>query len=195
MFALRCASLFLLASTALVSSAPAPVAEPQVDVTIEKRASISSITGVLNTLEGSVGSILPQIDTLVASGTAVTSSAVAPLILQLVTTLDIATTSLALLSLGLRDAPLEKRQTEQDVANLAAGLVTDIANTLGPLEAMGIAGLSGLLGTVDTALNGVLVGLDGLLAGVLTIVAGLVVTVAGLLNSLGLGAVLGSLGL
>jgi hypothetical protein len=63
MFALRFASFFLLATTTFVSASPVtvPGSEPIAIATVEKRASISSIDGVLNTLEGAVGSILPQI--------------------------------------------------------------------------------------------------------------------------------------
>ncbi|KAF7300203.1 hypothetical protein MKEN_01344100 [Mycena kentingensis (nom. inval.)] len=214
MFSLRLASLFLLASSTLVSAnpvaAPEPAPVPAV-VEFDKRASISSITGiithlkfppkpssVITTLENTVGTILPQIDALVVSGSAVTATAVAPLVLQLVLALNTATTSLALLKLGLRDLDLsevERRQSIDDVAGLTAGVITDIVDTLGPLEDLGITGLAGLLSSVDTALNNVLVGLEGLLAGVLVLVSGLVVTVAGVLGSLGLGSVLGILGL
>jgi len=193
MFALRFSSLFLLATTTFVSASPVtvPSSERVSIAAAEKRASISSVNGVLNTLEGAVGSILPQIENLVSTATA-TEANVAPLVLDLVISLDTATTSLALLGLGLK-----KRQSEQDVATLVAGIVSDVANTLNGLEGLtsSIPGLSGLLGTVDLALNSVLVGLDGVLAGVLTIVAGLLGDVTGILGSLGLTSVLGSLGL
>ncbi|KAK7045153.1 Sc15 protein [Favolaschia claudopus] len=197
MFALRLVSLFFLATTTFVSASPvaAPVLVPVADSTVQleafdKRASISSITGVLNTLEGKVGSILPQIDNLVATASA-TEANVAPLVLQLTTALNSASLSLTLLGLGL------KRQTEADVANLVAGLVSDIATSLNGLEglASSIPGLSGLTGTVDVALNSVLVNLNGLLAGILGTLAGLLGPVTGILSGLGLTGVLGSLGL
>jgi hypothetical protein len=59
-------------------------------------------------------------ENLVSTATA-TEANVAPLVLELVTALDTATTSLALLGLGLK-----KRQSEQDVANLIAGIVSVI---------------------------------------------------------------------
>jgi hypothetical protein len=63
MFALRFACFFLLATTTFVSAGPVtvPGSEPIAIAAVEERASISSIDGVLNTLEGAVGSILPQI--------------------------------------------------------------------------------------------------------------------------------------
>ncbi|KAF7344657.1 Sc15 protein [Mycena venus] len=199
MFTLRLASLFFLAIATFVAASPVAVLEPEpVPIaTVEKRASISSIDGVLNTLQGKVGSILPQMETLVSTAT-VTEANVAPLVLELVLAIDTATTSLSFLRLGLK-----KRQSEQDVANLVAGIVSDVANMFNGVEGSAPSGsgslpdLSGLLSTVDLALNSLLVSLDGLLAGVLTIVTGLlgVGDVTGILGSLGLTSVLGLLAL
>jgi hypothetical protein len=60
------------------------------------------------------------LENLVSTATA-TEANVAPLVLELVTALDTATISLALLGLGLK-----KRQSEQDVANLIASIVSVI---------------------------------------------------------------------
>lgn len=60
------------------------------------------------------------LENLVSTATA-TEANVAPLVLELVTALDTATISLTLLGLGLK-----KRQSEQDVANLIAGIVSVI---------------------------------------------------------------------
>ncbi|KAJ7804865.1 hypothetical protein B0H14DRAFT_2611961 [Mycena olivaceomarginata] len=119
MFVLRLASLFFQATTTFVAASPvaAPEPEPVPIATVQKRASISSIDGILNTLEGKVSSILPQIENLVLMATA-TEANVAPLILELITALDTATTSLALLGLALK-----KCQSEQDVVNLVTGSV------------------------------------------------------------------------
>ncbi|KAJ7065658.1 hypothetical protein C8F01DRAFT_1351640 [Mycena amicta] len=186
MFALRFASLFLLASTSLVSASPAaaPVAA------VDKRASTADIQGVLDTLQSSVGSILPQIDSLVSGGTA-TDATVTPLINDLTAALDTATSSLAALPAS------RKRQSDDDIANLVAGLITDISNTLDGLlgAAITIPALGGLLAGVDTSLNQVLKGLETLLAGVLNLVANLLVDVAALLRSLALGLTLATLGL
>jgi hypothetical protein len=61
MVALRFVSLFLLATITFISASPAtvPGSEPIAIAAVEKRASISNINGILNTLESAVGSILP----------------------------------------------------------------------------------------------------------------------------------------
>ncbi|KAJ7439111.1 hypothetical protein FB451DRAFT_1447434 [Mycena latifolia] len=187
MLALRFTSLFLLASTFVAASPAAPLPG-----SVEKRASTADIQTVLTTLQTSTGSILPQIDAVVANGTA-TDATVTPLINELTAALDTATASLA----ALPATTGSKRQSDDDIANLVAGIITDIANALEGLlgTATTIPGLGGLLAGVDTSLNQVLVGLETLLAGVLNLVANLLVDVAGLLRSLALGLTLATLGL
>ncbi|KAF7333305.1 Sc15 protein [Mycena sanguinolenta] len=181
MFAFRFASLFLLA-TSFVSGA----------AVVEKRSSTADIETVLNTLKNSTDSILPQITALSSGGTA-TDATVTPLITDLTTALNTATASLATLT----PVTSTKRQSDDDIANLVAGIVTDIANALDTLlgDASAIPDLGTLLSGVDTALDQVLVGLETLLAGVLNLVATLLVDVAGLLRSLAFGLTLASLGL
>ncbi|CAK5277784.1 unnamed protein product [Mycena citricolor] len=188
MFALRFTSLFFLFSTAsLVAASPTPVAEA---LSVDKRASSADVSGVVTTLQTSVGSILPQIDSLVSSGSA-TDQTVTPLIGQLTTALDTAVIALGELPLS------RKRQSTDQVANLVAGIIKDITTTLDGLTqtASTVPGLGGLLAGVDTSLNQVLIGLETLLAGVLNLVANLLVDVAGLLRSLALGLTLATLGL
>ncbi|KAJ7779328.1 hypothetical protein DFH07DRAFT_950392 [Mycena maculata] len=184
MFALRIASLFLL-SASFVSSSPAPAAGLTV-----RQASTADVETVFNTLKSSTDSILPQITTLASSGTA-TDATVTPLINDLTAALDTATASLAVLPISL------KRQSDDDIAALVAGIITDITNALDSLLATAstIPALGGLLDGVDTSLNQVLLGLEILLAGVLSLVANLLVDVAGLLEQLALGLTLGTLGL
>ncbi|KAJ7028399.1 hypothetical protein C8F04DRAFT_964021 [Mycena alexandri] len=179
MFALRFASLFLF-SASLVSA-----------VVVDKRASTADIETVFNTLKSSTDSILPQITSLVSGGTA-TDDTVTPLINDLTAALDTATASLGTLAVGSL-----KRQSDDDIANLVAGIITDITNALDGLlgTASTIPALGGLLAGVDTSLNQVLIGLETLLAGVLNLVANLLVDVAGLLRSLALGLTLATLGL
>ncbi|KAJ7912901.1 hypothetical protein B0H13DRAFT_2472452 [Mycena leptocephala] len=188
MFALRFASLFLL-STTFVSASPTPAAGVAL---VDKRATTADIETVFNTLKGSTDSILPQITSLVSSGTA-TDATVTPLINELTAAFDTATASLATLS----PVELRKRQSDDDIANLVAGILTDVTNALDGLlgEAASIPALGGLLAGVDTSLNQVLLGLEILLAGVLNLVATLLVDVAGLLRSLALGLTLATLGL
>ncbi|KAJ6479106.1 hypothetical protein C8R45DRAFT_359077 [Mycena sanguinolenta] len=182
MFALRFAPLFLFA-TSFVSGA----------AVVEKRSTAADVETVLNTLKSSTDSILPQITALTSAGTA-TDATITPLINDLTTALDTATSSLG----ALTPVPvLSGLLSEAAVASLIAGIVTDVAQALDtiPTDASAIPDLSSLLGGVDTALSQVLSGLETLLAGVLALVSVLLADVAGLLNSLGLGLTLGLLGL
>jgi hypothetical protein len=131
MFALRFASLFLL-STTFVSASPTPAAGVAL---VDKRTTTADIETVFNTLKGSTDSILPQISaptvrsnfisltdstaSLVSSGTA-TDATVTPLINELTDAFDTATASLATLS----PVELRKRQSDDDIANLVAGILT-----------------------------------------------------------------------
>ncbi|THU95008.1 hypothetical protein K435DRAFT_667297 [Dendrothele bispora CBS 962.96] len=146
-----------------------PITFPQAlsDIVATKRQN-ADIASVLNTLQGQVGDILPQIDSLVSGGNA-TEDSVTPLVGQLTVALNNAAS-------GLSDIPASgssKRQSDDEIANLIAGIVTDITNTLNGLlgSAASIPTLGALLSGVDVALNQVLVGLETLLAGVLNLVA------------------------
>ncbi|EJD01719.1 uncharacterized protein FOMMEDRAFT_158873 [Fomitiporia mediterranea MF3/22] len=153
----------------------------------------AQIEQVFTTLKSSTDSILPQIQSIASSGNA-TDDNVTPLVNQLVAALDTATSSLSGLSPSSR--ALIKRQSEDDIASLVAGIVSDIANGISGLQsAASITDLDTLLGGIDSSLNQVLLGLEILLAGVLHLVANLLVDVAGLLNQLAFGLTLGTLGL
>ncbi|KAI3611942.1 sc15 protein [Moniliophthora roreri] len=152
----------------------------------------ADIQTVLTTLKGQTDTILPQITDLSNSGSA-SDETVTPLLNQLTTALDTATASLA----GLEPSSSRKRQSDDDIANLVAGIVTDITNALSGLtaQAAAIPTLGVLLAGVDTSLAQVLSGLEILLAGVLRLVANLLVDVAALLRSLAFGLTLAALGL
>ncbi|ESK91183.1 sc15 protein [Moniliophthora roreri MCA 2997] len=152
----------------------------------------ADIQTVLTTLKGQTDTILPQITDLSNSGNA-SDETVTPLFNQLTTALDTATASLA----ELEPSSSRKRQSDDDIANLVAGIVTDITNALSGLtaQAAAIPTLGVLLAGVDTSLAQVLSGLEILLAGVLRLVANLLVDVAALLRSLAFGLTLAALGL
>ncbi|KAJ7463460.1 hypothetical protein B0H11DRAFT_85422 [Mycena galericulata] len=183
MFALRFASLFLLAAT-LASASPAPA--PAGIAVVDKRTSTASVENVVTTLKSSTDSILPQIDALASSGKA-SSATVTPLIGQLTTALNTATASLSSLPIS------SKRQTQDQVATVVAGVITSISTTLNGVSAIPEFGT--FIIPIDVALEELLVGLDVVLAGVLTLVSGLLVSVSVLLNELGLGLVFILLGL
>ncbi|THV03767.1 hypothetical protein K435DRAFT_650590 [Dendrothele bispora CBS 962.96] len=185
------AFLTLFLSFSFVASNPVTI--PQAGSNAIKRQSNADIESVLNDLQDQVGTILPQIDALVSGGNA-TDDTVTPLITQLTDALNATTASLADLNTSSTST---KRQSNDDIANLVAGIVTDIANSLNGLlgSADSIPALGTLLSGVDFSLNQVLVGLETLLAGVLNLVATLLVDVAALLRSLAFGLTLASLGL
>ncbi|KAG9118936.1 hypothetical protein FRC07_006287 [Ceratobasidium sp. 392] len=171
----------------------------------------ADILAALNTLKGNVDPILAEIDGLVAAHQA-NLTAVTPLIAELTSALDVGAAQLGTLS----PASLRKRQTDDELANLVAGIINSIGKALqGLVEELGdISLLAGLLAGVDASLNQVLLGLGILLKGVLNLVANLFVrsnqfsaatqlmmwffrltNVAQLLRNLALGLSLGTLGL
>ncbi|THU84133.1 hypothetical protein K435DRAFT_688171, partial [Dendrothele bispora CBS 962.96] len=137
------------------------------------------------------------IDSLVSGGK-VTEDSVTPLIGQLTVALNNTVDDLANIPASEPESGSSKRQSDDDTANLVAGIVTDITNTLNGLlsSAASIPTLSNaLLSGVGVFLNQALVGLETLLAGVFNLIATLLVYVVGLLRSLAFGLVLASLGL
>ncbi|KAF5362623.1 hypothetical protein D9758_009625 [Tetrapyrgos nigripes] len=175
-----------------VAANPITFTEPRSDISFGKRQSNADIQSILTDLQSQVGGILPQIDALVSGGNA-SDDTVTPLINQLTSALNDSASSLS----GLSSSSSSKRQSNDDIANLVAGIITDITNSLDGLlgQAASIPTLGALLSGVDISLNQVLVGLETLLAGVLNLVATLLVDVAGLLRSLAFGLTLASLGL
>ncbi|KAL0953021.1 hypothetical protein HGRIS_007224 [Hohenbuehelia grisea] len=158
---------------------------------IVKRASSADIAATLATLSSDLASPLASITSAGSSGTA-TLATVQPLINEVTAALGTASDSLASLN-ARRSLSLSKRQSDDDIANTIAGIVTDITNALDGVAT--VPGVAALLPGVDLALNQVLRGLETLLAGVLNLVATLLVDVAALLRSLAFGLTLASLGL
>ncbi|THU85733.1 hypothetical protein K435DRAFT_763928 [Dendrothele bispora CBS 962.96] len=169
-------TLFLCFS--VVASGPATFPQARSDV---KRQTNADVDGVLANLQSQLGTILPQIDALSASGNA-TDAEVTPLIGQLNDALNGASDNLGNIpALGLR-----KRQSDQDTANQVASIVTDITNSLNGIHGHPghISTLTVLLASVDVALHRLLIAVDILLVGVLKLVAVLLVDVAKLLRGL-----------
>ncbi|KAK0226559.1 hypothetical protein IW262DRAFT_1294731 [Armillaria fumosa] len=176
MIASRLTSILFFAvalSSTLVASAPFPA----------KRQD-TSVSDILTTLQSELSSVLPQIETLVSSATA-NDSTVTPLIQEVVSALDGASTSLSGLTVGGAE--------EEEVA----GTVTDVAQSLSGLLSVAddIPSLQGLLSSVDTSLSQVVdvSGTESEASGILSLVTSLVNVPA--LESLGFGSTLASLGL
>ncbi|KAF9262823.1 hypothetical protein L218DRAFT_866859 [Marasmius fiardii PR-910] len=169
MFATKLFAAFTFVSFGLVASTPVAAPLPAFDIVKRDNADIQQ---VFTTLKGSTDAILPQLGQLATNGSA-SDDTVTPLINELTSALDQATSSLSTLS----PSSSRKRQSNDDIANLVAGIITDITNALNQLT--GVAGqipaLGGLLAGVDTSLAQVLSGLETLLAGVLRLVANLYV--------------------
>jgi hypothetical protein len=93
-------------------------------------------------------------DTVVSSGV-ITGDAVYPLVEQVTAALDAASASLAAIEPGTSLSSLMARQTNDEVANLVAGIVKSIATTLNALlpSLSTLPLLGGLLTGVDTSLN------------------------------------------
>ncbi|KAG9097944.1 hypothetical protein FS749_005047 [Ceratobasidium sp. UAMH 11750] len=150
----------------------------------------ADIMGVMTKLKQDVDPILAKINTLVAQKQA-TLANVTPLINQLTTTLDGSAADLG----KLAPSSLRKRQSDDEIAQIVAGIVSDIATVLDALLGeLGSSIIGTLLNGVDASLNQVLLGLSILLQGVLLLVANLLVNVAQLLRNLAFGLSLGTLG-
>ncbi|KAJ7580783.1 hypothetical protein C8J56DRAFT_960860 [Mycena floridula] len=170
-------SLFLFGLTfSFVSTTPTPN-------TVAKRQTDASVTEILSTLQGSVNSVLPQISTLVNSGTANDETA-GPLVDQLTSALGLATTSLG----QVNGADESSAQTSA----LVLPIVSNIANGVAPLQGhVKPERFHGL----DFALAALLKGLEGVIAGVLKLLAVLLFDVAIVLKKLAFTLTLAALGL
>ncbi|QRV92863.1 Sc15 protein [Ceratobasidium sp. AG-Ba] len=183
------AALFAYATVGLLQLV---AASPILDTKDMIRRDNSDIMAVMTNLSQSVDVVLKKIDVLVDSKEANIATAT-PLITELNVALLKGASDLSKLS----PASLRRRQSDDEVAQITAQLVSGIETTLGGLvDALGgMPILGGLLTGVDTSLNQVLLGLSILLQGVLRLVANLLTNVAQLLRNLAFGLSLGTLGL
>ncbi|QRV78068.1 Sc15 protein [Ceratobasidium sp. AG-Ba] len=166
-------------------------ASPILDTKDMIRRDNSDIMAVMTNLNQTVGGILKQMDDLVDSKQ-VNIATITPLVTQLNAALLGGASDLSKLS----PASLRRRQSDDQIAQITADIVSSMANTLGAVDsAAGLPILGGLLPGIDTSLNQVLLGLSILLQGVLRLVANLLSNVARLLRNLALGLSLGTLGL
>ncbi|KAF6759949.1 hypothetical protein DFP72DRAFT_121232 [Ephemerocybe angulata] len=175
------ASFFALGAICAAAS-PAPV--------VEKRQDISSVLAIIETLQSSTGSILPQLDSLADSESS-TESDFEPLIAELVSSLD--TSSTQLNALG----PVDQSGASQDeVATKVASIYSDIATTSNNVKTKKpqFYPLFPKFG-LEAALIKLLFGLEIVLIGVLKLVAALLKVVSGLLSGLGWVLLLVALGL
>ncbi|TFK37804.1 hypothetical protein BDQ12DRAFT_713276 [Crucibulum laeve] len=179
--------LFSFLTLGVISAAAIPAA-----VTVEKREDVSDILAVVSTLQGSTGSILPQIDALSTDDSATEDDASA-LLSQLSAALGTASTSFTNLQGKVNT---NSGGSKQDVANAVAPVYNNIAVSLNNFKKHKphFAPLFIKFG-IDAALNKILLGLDILLAGVVKLVAVLLIDVGVILNGLGFTLIFATLGL
>ncbi|PPQ89266.1 hypothetical protein CVT25_001350 [Psilocybe cyanescens] len=160
MFASRFFVSFLAFTALSVSATPVEVEERQT-------ADLSSILAVVSVLQGKTQAILPEINSLVSSGSA-SEDTLTPLISGLVSSLTTASSSLS--SIG--SVGTTSSGSASEVASAIAPIVSEITSTLGGAQTA-VPGLSTVIAGfgLDAALNQVLTGLEVLVAGVLNVVS------------------------
>jgi len=156
------------------------------------KRSNADVQAIFTKLNGQTATILPQFATLAKSGKA-NDATVGPLITQLTTAINTAKVSMS----GLSPSLLNRRQSNQDIANTVAATITNIANGLAPLQSGLVPGNTPSLlvfeTAVDVALNELLVDLDIVIVGIVVLVGKLLVSIDVLLVALNLFLVAGSL--
>lgn len=189
----RIATFIIFALTLGLLASSTPVTD---STQLDKRQSSGNleadIISILTTLNTTVSGVLPAFANVTDNSTA------APVFSAITVALDTATAALAALndSSSSSCSSMMKRQTENDVASLAASIVSSIVTAANPLtsNAAAISGLADFESSLDQSLNQLLRGLEGLLAGLLNLVAQLLTDVAQLLRNLALSLTAASLG-
>ncbi|KAJ8522787.1 hypothetical protein ONZ45_g664 [Pleurotus djamor] len=169
----------LFVSTSLTSTIAAS-ATPLTDIVADKRQDAGSgIMDILTTLKASTDVILPQIGALAGGGNSSTDE-MTTLFGQLTDALNDAKTSIS--ELQSSGSSISARQIVDiaALANLLAGIITDIVTTLTAIGGLPI--LQRLIPGIDVALAEILAAVGLLLEGVLTLVRGLLLGLAGLLT-------------
>ncbi|KAF8890959.1 hypothetical protein BD779DRAFT_1799304 [Infundibulicybe gibba] len=145
-----------------------------------KRTTVSEVKAVLKTLKASIDSILPKINDLTSKGAA-TDATVTPLVNDLTSALNSATSSLGTLK------PVDMPEESDEIVTLMSDITDDIATTFNNAQniiiSKAFAGIGVALSGVFTALGVVtpFLAIAGLPLG---IIAGLLPTVLGLINTL-----------
>jgi len=187
-----------LVSTVVAEPVVIPGSGPVEAVAMKKRDDVESqVVGVLNTLKSAIAPAISTINSLKESKQTITNDNIGAPLQTIKDSLDEATTSLGKIEPAALVKFAIKRQSNDEVANLIAGLLTSVTNALeGLLDNLATAPIIGVLFPgIDASLAGLLHAVETLLAGVLILVANLLVNVAALLRSLAFGLTLAALGL
>ncbi|KZT55871.1 hypothetical protein CALCODRAFT_484405 [Calocera cornea HHB12733] len=160
--------------------------------TTKRQADESQISAIVDTLQSTVEAAVGSLNSFDPS--TATLAEIQPYVVDIEDAFSTAASGLsALASSSKRGVAARQTAFETELAQLVAGLLTDVATALDGL--LSVEGLGALLPGLDAPLNETLLGLETLLAGVLSLVSALLVDVAGILNSLALGLTLATLGL
>ncbi|KAG7442556.1 uncharacterized protein BT62DRAFT_935852 [Guyanagaster necrorhizus] len=186
-------AFFLAASPALASPAPIQADLVKCDTELVARSDVD-VLDVFTDLKGVVDEILPEIEGLIKNNT-LTQDLVMPLINDLTGAIKNATSELG----SLVGTSVTKRSTDEDIATLVAGIITDISNTMDGLATANIDSSSLDLGSILLDVGGVLAGLVvalvGVVGGILALLLPLLLPVVGLLVTIVVGLLGGLLGL
>ncbi|KAF8880927.1 hypothetical protein CPB85DRAFT_1442899 [Mucidula mucida] len=149
-------------------------------VTPPSKRDDADVLNILTMLKDSTDSILPQIDSLVASNQA-NSDSLTPLFDQVQDALTTATSSLE----GLAASGTKKRQTDDELASLASQIIQDInTSTTNANTAAAPLGFPGVITKFSFALDKLLIDLDILVPGILKAVVILLDDVVGVVVAL-----------
>ncbi|KAK0462366.1 uncharacterized protein EV420DRAFT_1183545 [Desarmillaria tabescens] len=192
--ALTAASAFFLAVSPILAS-PAPLQADLVkfDTDLVARADVN-VLDIFSDLKGVADQILPEIESLIKNNT-LTQDLVMPLINDLMGAIKNATSELG----SLDKSSVVVGGTNQELATLVAGIVTDISGTMDGLTTASVDSSSLDLGSILLDVGGVLAGLlvavVGIVGGLLALLLPLLLPVVGLLVTIVVGLLGGLLGL
>ncbi|KAK0213409.1 hypothetical protein DFS33DRAFT_1377899 [Desarmillaria ectypa] len=193
--ALTAASVFFLAvSPTLASPAPGPQADlVKFDTDLVARADVN-VLDIFTDLKGVADKILPEIESLIKNNT-LTQDLVMPLINDIIGAIKNATSELG----SLDKSSVVVGGTNEELATLVAGIVTDISGTVDGLTTASVDTSSLDLGSILLDVGGVLAGLVvavvGVVGGLLALLLPLLLPVVGLLVTIVVGLLGGLLGL
>lgn len=192
--ALTAASAFFLAvSPSLASPAPLQADLVKYDTDLVARADVT-VLDIITDLKGIADQILPEIEGLIKNNT-LTQDLVMPLINDLIGAIKNATSELG----SLDKTSVAVGGTNEALATLVAGIITDVSGTMDGLTSASIDTSSLDVGSILLDIGGVLAGLVGALVaivgGLLLLLLPILLPVVGLVVTLVVGLLGGLLGL
>ncbi|KAK0194788.1 hypothetical protein F5146DRAFT_1022770 [Armillaria mellea] len=186
-------ALFLAVSPSLASPAPLEAGLVKYETDLVVRADVT-VLDIVTDLKGIADQILPEIEGLVKNNT-LTQDLVMPLVNDLIGAIKNATSQLG----SLDKTSVAVGGSNEDLATLVAGIITDVSGTMDGLTSASIDTSSLDVGSILLDIGGVLAGLVGALVaivgGLLLLLLPILLPVVGLVVTLVVGLVGGLLGL